>query len=246
MSSTIGSISVDIGRGLFNNVGNFGTTGEIRNFILKDSCVEVTNPNTTSVNMCVGLIIGKAYKAQVIKNVHVFNSNVKVTVAGGGPSATSPVAAAVFVGYTAAQNTTISNCSAVGCNVYATGINYNTNIYLGGAIGDSYNNKGFVNNSLFAVTCTVGAAKYYTTGSITNHAVGSYSVTVTNCIIDTSKNTDVVHIDGDVNAITYNNCLKGTTAECQSQAAIDILNTDNTEIWVLDLESLNNGYPLIK
>lgn len=69
-----------------------------------------------------------------------------------------------------------------------------------------------------------------------------------NCVVDTSKNIDVVNLNfgSSVNAVVYNNCLQGTTAECQSQAAIDILNTDNTEIWVRDLEGLNNGYPLIR
>lgn len=148
----------------------------------------------------------------------------------------------------------IRNCSVTTHSLIAN--MPSAKVYCGGFFGNVAGSEyltasnTYVYNSICAPTVSVtvagGVVGYLCADTGWTNASGIYSkhVFVTNTLLRTdysqTNNTSA-------NKLTETNNLKGDTATLQTQAAVDILNTDNDEyVWILDLENINGGYPVCK
>lgn len=236
ITRTVANASSTVGCGFFN----FLDANTVRNVSFTDCSIDYTSTATFSSEQNIAIVAGQAYSASVLDNVHVHNSNIKVN------STAANVNSGVLIGYVERDGTQINNSSVLNSSIYATSSNdSNSSVYLAGFVGNA-SHKLTASNSLCNVLCTVGNAKYYALGNMFNTKNAS-AVTAVNCVEDTTGTTTMcVVTNGTSKAPVYANCLQDTTENCKTQAAVDILNTDNDKVWVLDLENSNDGFPLIR
>lgn len=232
ITRTVSSANGDVCCGFFNYLND--TT--LCNVTFKDCSVDFTS--TSAAESHVAVVVGQTWSDANIVNVHVYNSNINIDVA-------KSVDSGIIVGVVNNAGTVIKNCGAINDSIYATSADTDSGgIYIAGFVGCSRQTTK-VSNSICNVTCTVGGTRYYSTGNIYN-TYGSVGTAI-NCVeITTGTIPSSNQIYGSYTEATYTNCLRAIADECKTQAAIDILNTDNDYVWVLDLENSNDGYPLIK
>lgn len=199
-------------------------SGTVKNLTLINPVVTVT-ANAVTSKQAVGILYAKEGngKDASIDNVHIYNGIITVT----GTASDTGVDVGMITGYNNGNEVTITNCSTTGAvNILATGFRYS-------------NIAGFLNN----INCDTIVKNCMSSVNIVNNSSGTVSTFITgpgtvgtlnvkNCVFDT----------------TYGSCSYGTgmtTNQMKSQSALDVLNTDNELTWKLDMEGLNNGYPII-
>ncbi len=243
---TSGSINTNCFAGTFNGNG----------YTIKNLKID----NTTSSNTYNDyLALFGAVQGATIKNTVV--ANLKVTEANGAKTLGGLVGV-TFNDTTVITNNSLKNVNVIGTsNVeYVTGLllanasgsastrttlknnvvigaialsNNNSSSKIGGVIG-----KGLTAlcNNYIAVSISAASGTVYSVfgGGRTNSTVSQHNVV--NTTVCSASFGDYLNAS-DINALTDD--------VCKTQAAIDVLNTDNAGVWKLDLENINDGYPVL-
>lgn len=239
LTCNVTNSSIDVGCGFFNYLN---TT--VQNVRFMNCSTDYTGTVSTSA---VAIVAGVVNSGTVLSNVHVNGSNIKAYNNVNASGATS-LYSGVLIGEVKGDATEIRNCSVVDSSVYASSTEnaYNKTCFLAGFVGYATRTM-LINNSLCSATCTVGVAAEYALSNITN--TFDDVVHLNNCVVNRTGTTSTYKFNNGCTVpkeLSYTNCLQVATEQCKTQAAIDILNTDNNKTWVLDLENTNNGFPIIK
>lgn len=240
LTCNVTNSSIDVGCGFFNYLN---TT--VQNVRFMNCSTDYTGTVSTSA---VAIVAGVVNSGTVLSNVHVNGSNIKAYNNVNASGATS-LYSGVLIGEVKGDATEIRNCSVVDSSVYASSTEnaYNKTCFLAGFVGYATRTM-LINNSLCSATCTVGVAAEYALSNITN-TFDDDVVHLNNCVVNRTGTTSTYKFNNGCTVpkeLSYTNCLQVATEQCKTQAAIDILNTDNNKTWVLDLENTNNGFPIIK
>mgnify|MGYP002677760800 CR=1 FL=1 len=239
ITRTVTSASSAVGCGFFNYL-DYNT---VKNVTFTDCSIDYTRDGGSGADNNVAIVAGLISHETVLQNVHVRKSNIKAN----NVSSSSDVYAGLLAGSITYNNSVINNCSVTDSSIYASNSVDKKGCYLAGFVGYVPQKTMQITNSLCNVTCTVGAAYYYALGNIVNKYQAS-DISIVNCVEDTTGTVIATDVSSSsfVKAPSYTNCLQVDTEQCKTQDAVDILNTDNTKTWVLDLENNNNGFPYIK
>lgn len=234
-SSTSGTVKYV---GLFS----FTTTATcvLKNFVLDNAYFEVTD--TGDMIDSGGFILGNGdWSADVITNVHVRNSAAVITA--GREFNWGGICGDMYLGE-------ISKCSVTNTTVTADA--GTKSIYIGGIVGVSpctsaTNTCPDICNTYSAMKVVILSCKEYNIFPF--YGDGVTYTTTTNKAVNSVYNSDVIYPRYNGSSVLYDvvyeNVLAATDAECKTQAAIDVLNTGlDTPHWKLDLEGINDGYPI--
>ena len=214
-----------VGLGLFYN--SAGIT--IQNLVLQNPCFSSTTSITASnVYPHMALVAGDIGTG-TLTNVHVRNGSLIVTEANNRDTYVAGLAVFRYTG-------TVTNCSTIGTTIVVN-VGSSSKVYIAGvAVG---------REGTTAKNCVNASSLIINKGSLAQkHPIvaGKPTVdTVTNCVWDTTLATSA-----GTTGMVETNCLSGDTATVQTQDALAILNTDNDKVWILDLEGVCEGYPMIK
>lgn len=207
------------------SIGLFGVVSgaTIKNLSVVDMKVTDTK-GATSIGGLIGEVgsnDSNVISNNVLKNVTVY-------------STTNAVLNTAVVIAKNSGNTIVQNNAVIGAISLTANKN---NSCIGGVLGTpNYSGtKIQIKNNYIAVEMSVAAG---TCRSIYGDAVG-IAQTVNN-VVNTGVGDYTIGYSASATAAT-----KLTDDACKTQAAIDVLNTDNSGVWKLDLENLNDGYPVL-
>ena len=212
------------------HIGLFGycDAESICNFTMVNPAVHVTVDSVQNYDVDISFLIGEKfsnYCVTDVSNVHVYNGI--ITVEGSITAAKNLRIGGLCSKY-GYETLNFSNCSVTGnINNLSTGW-YETKI--AGILPG-----GCVNEAIIIANCFVAI------NVMSNSTYTADSVMITDTNVGSTIN---IVYNSDLTVSKYGTGL--TTDACKTQEAIDILNTDNTEcVWQLDLENVNNGYPVV-
>lgn len=247
MGHTISGLKMTNITGFFTR---FSTGGYVKNVTFKD-CIVV---NSSGYDASTALVCGTTVHSRLFENVHVIGGTTNKdasTTYGSLKGGTAVLIGKLEMNYVTNSVVGIKNCSVIAHDMIYVGTGSALAPLVGYAeeVGSSEGSY-VIQNSLAVMPAVMSNSACTMIDRIMCCAYDN--IIIENCVMSKTALPAINNMNHDrtgytnKGTYTWTNCLTGDTAVCQSQDAIDILNTDNDLEWSLDLEDINKGYPIIK
>jgi hypothetical protein len=207
------------------------------NLVLKNVQLTYIQPVTKNVARNIGVLIGNSSGSVTVRNCML--QNVKLTV---NISESLGHAIGGLIGF-AYKGTIVENVAIIGNIAVESTLNgqYGLSCVLGRMDSTNASEDLKVSNCYIDMPIASNTIAYVYSGAYTTYGVRLNAV---NNIINSDTSNYTVASKYNTSESTIVHTLL-TDAECKTQVAIDVLNTDNAGVWKLDLENINDGYPIL-